>query len=74
MNPAASVPLCASVFVTTTFAFPAVPAGVMHVSEVDETNEIPVAAVPPIVTIAPVPKFAPLIVTDVPPENGPWIG
>ena len=57
--------------VTNTLAGPALPAGVVAVSEVELTTVTAVAAVPPIVTaVAPV-KSVPVMVTDCPPVSGP---
>ena len=38
------------------------------------TTLTPVAAVPPKVTVAPVTKFVPVMVTAVPPVSGPLVG
>ena len=54
--------------VTITSAVPPEPAPVVAVIEVVETTWTPVAATPPIVTVAPAAKFAPVIVTFVPPR------
>jgi hypothetical protein len=60
---------------TTTFTAPTDPAGVIAVSEPLLLTETLVAAVPPKVTlVAPVTKFAPVIVTVCPPANGPDAG
>ncbi len=57
--------------VTNTLAVPALPAGVVAVSEVELTTVTAVAAVPPMVTaVAPV-KPVPVMVTDCPPASGP---
>ena len=57
--------------VTNTLAVPALPAGVVAVSEVELTKVTTVAAVPPIVTeVSPV-KSVPVMVTDCPPVSGP---
>ena len=59
--------------VTTTLALPALPAGVVQVMEVSLTTLTFVAATPPKVTpVAPV-KFAPVIVTLVPPAAAPLV-
>lgn len=50
---------------------PAVPAGVVHVIEVDETTTTLVHDEPPIVTVAPDAKPVPEIVIDVPPLTVP---
>jgi len=61
--------------VTATFTVPAAWAGVVAVSVVLLLTETRVAAVPPMVTlVAPVTKFAPVIVTVCPPDNGPAAG
>jgi hypothetical protein len=58
----------------TTFAVPAVPAGVVAVTDVSLTTVTLVACVPPMVTmVAPV-KPLPVIVTEVPPAIGPVAG
>ena len=60
--------------VTTTLAVPAVPDGVVAVTDVSLTKTILVAAAPPIVTpVTPV-KPVPVIVTLVPPKVGPVAG
>ena len=74
MNAFAKLPLCAPVFVTVTVAAPAVPAGVVAVMDVLLTNVTFVAAMEPNVTVAPVAKLAPVIVTAVPPEVDPLFG
>ena len=57
--------------VTNTLAVPALPAGVVAVSEVELTMVTAVAAMPPIVTaVAPV-KSVPVMATDCPPASGP---
>ena len=58
---------------TTSFA-PAVPDGVVTVTEVDELTVTLVADVPPIVTAVDPEKFVPVIVTEVPPETNPVEG
>jgi hypothetical protein len=60
--------------VTVTVTAPALPAGVVAVMVVLFTTTTLVAAVPPNVTVAPVAKFAPVIVTAVPPAAGPLFG
>ena len=65
------MPLVASVLVTTTLTAPAACAGVVAVIEVALTTMMLVAAVPPKVTVAPVAKFVPVIVTFWPPARGP---
>ena len=59
--------------VTVTVTAPAACAGVVAVIEVLLTTTF-VAAVPPNVTVAPVAKFVPVIVTPVPPATGPLFG
>lgn len=71
MKPPLSVADCVSVLVTTIFCAPAVPAGVVHVIDVDETTTTLVQDAPPTLTVAPVKKFVPVIVTDVPPISDP---
>ena len=58
-------------FVTTALTTPGAPAGVTAVIEVAFTNTTLVAADPPIVTVAPVMKPVPVIVTGVPPSVEP---
>jgi uncharacterized protein (UPF0333 family) len=60
--------------VTTTVAAPALPAGVVAVIVVAFTTTTFIAAVPPNVTVAPVTKFVPVIVTEVPPAVDPEFG
>jgi hypothetical protein len=60
--------------VTVTAAAPALPAGVVAVIVVPFTTTTFVAAIPPNVTVAPVAKFVPVIVTAVPPATGPLFG
>ena len=59
---------------TTTLTAPDEWAGVEAVIEELLTTFTPVAAVPPKVTLAPLRKFVPVIVTDVPPEVVPEFG
>ncbi len=70
------VAVCPSLFVTTTFAAPAVPAGVVAVIDVADTTVAPVAATPPTVTPNDPPevKFVPVIVIAVPPAAEPVDG
>ncbi len=74
MKPLLSVPL--RLFeVTVTFTAPAAaPAGVLAVIVVLFTTTTFVAAVLPKVTVAGLAKFAPVIVTGVPPDCGPEFG
>jgi hypothetical protein len=67
------LPLC-PLTVTVTVAAPAIPGGVAAVMDVLLTTTTLVAAVPPNVTAAPAAKFAPVIVTVVPPAVDPLFG
>ena len=69
--PLDSVPLCVSLLVTTTFPAPAAWAAVVAVIDVLFTTVTLVAAVPPIVTLAPARNPVPAIVTGVPPAVVP---
>ena len=60
--------------VTTTLTAPAACAGVVAVIDVLLTTVTPVAAVPPRLTVAPVRKPVPVIVTGVPPAVVPMLG
>jgi len=60
--------------VTVTAAAPTVPAGVVAVMVVLFTTTTFVAAAAPNVTVAPVTKFVPVIVTAVPPPVDPLFG
>ena len=60
--------------VTVTVAAPALPAGVVAVIVVLFATTTLVAGVPPNVTVAPEAKFAPVMVTAVPPDVGPLFG
>ncbi len=60
--------------VTTTSTAPAAWAGVVTSIWVALTKVTPVAAVPPKVTVAPLTKSVPVMVTDVPPMSGPLVG
>jgi len=73
VNPFARLPLCPFT-VTVTVTAPALPAGVVAVIEVLLTTTTLLAAVPPNVTVAPLAKFVPVIVTAVPPATGPLFG
>jgi len=73
VNPLARLPLCPFT-VTTTVAAPTLPAGVVAVIVVLFITTTFVAAALPNVTVAPAAKFAPPIVTDVPPATGPLFG
>jgi hypothetical protein len=57
-----------------TFTAPAACEGVVAVIVVLLLTTTLLAAVPPRLTLAPLTKFAPLIVTDVPPAGGPLFG
>lgn len=61
-------------FVTITLTAPAAWAGVVASIEVELETITDVAAVPPKVTVAPVWKFAPVMVTTVPPNVVPELG
>jgi hypothetical protein len=73
VNPFVKLPLC-PLTVTVTVTAPALPAGVVAVIVVLFTKLTFVAAVPPNVTVAPVAKFVPVMVTAVPPATGPLFG
>ena len=73
MYPLARLPLC-PLTVTVTVTAPPLPAGVMAVIVVLLTTFTLVAAALPKVTVAPATKFAPLIVTSVPPAVDPLLG
>ena len=64
----------ASEFVITTLFAPAVPLGVVAVSEVALPKTTLVAALPPIVTVAPLTKPVPVMAILVPPAKGPLDG
>ena len=68
------LPLCPPGFVTVTVTAPALPAGVVAVIVVLFTTTTFVADALPNFTVAPVAKFVPVIVTDVPPATGPLFG
>ena len=74
MNPPAKAPLCPPGLLTVTSTAPALPAGVVAVICVPLTTTTLVAAALPNVTVAPVTKFAPVIVTAVPPAVVPLFG
>ena len=69
----ARLPLCPFT-VTVTVTEPALPAGVVAVIDVLFTTTTLLAAALPKVTVAPVAKFVPVIVTAVPPPTGPLFG
>ncbi len=60
--------------VTVTSAAPALPAGVMATSFEGPTTVRPVTGVPPMVTVSPAAKPAPVRVTTVPPSGVPRAG
>ena len=74
VNKFVPVPDCESELVTTMFAVPAEPAGVVQVKDVADTTVIDEHADPPIVTVTPAAKPVPLTVIDVPPPIGPDVG
>src|ERR1700758_2788914 len=74
MNPLAKLTLWPSALVTVTVAAPAPLAGVVAVIVELFTTATLAAAVPPNVTVAPLAKFVPVIVTDVPPPVEPLFG
>ena len=69
----AKLPLC-PLTVTVTVTAPALPAGVVAVIWVALTTATLVAAAAPNVTVAPVAKFVPVIVTAIPPAVEPLFG
>jgi hypothetical protein len=73
VNPLARLPLW-PFKVTVTVTAPAVPAGVVAVIDVLLTTTTLAAAVLPNVTVAPVAKLVPVMVTEVPPVVGPVFG
>src|SRR2546426_334346 len=74
MKPLVRVPDCKLGSMTATFLAPAVPAGVFAVNVVGLTKPTPVAALPPMVTVAPLTKLLPLMVMAVPPLVLPQLG
>ncbi len=64
---------CVSGLVTTTLCIP-VPAGVAAVIVVELVTFTPVAGLVPILTVAPLMKPVPVMVIEVPPDNGPPLG
>jgi hypothetical protein len=74
VNPFVKLPLGTPEFVTVTVTAPALPAGVVAVICVALTTTTFVAAVPPNVTVAPLAKFVPVMVTAVPPAVDPVFG
>lgn len=74
MKSAAPVPEEVSGLVTSTSFAPAVPDGVVAVMVVELTQFTFVAGTPPTETVAPLKKFAPVMVIDVPPAVEPADG
>jgi hypothetical protein len=74
VKPFARLPLSPLLLATVTVTAPAIPAGVVAVIVVLFTTTTFVAAVPPNVAVAPAAKFAPVIVTAVPPAVDPLFG
>jgi len=72
--PLVRLPLCEAGLVTVTLTAPALPAGVVAVMVVLFTTTTLAATALPKVTVAPVAKFVPVIVTAVPPATGPLFG
>src|SRR5262249_41081923 len=68
------LPPCPPGLVTDTVTAPAAPAGVVAVICVPLTTTTFVAAAPANVTVAPLTKFVPVMVTAVPPAAGPLLG
>jgi hypothetical protein len=73
VNPLARLPLT-PLTVTVTVTAPALPAGAVAVIEVLLTATTLVAAAVPNVTVAPVAKLVPVMVTAVPPPVDPVFG
>jgi hypothetical protein len=73
VNPLDRLPLL-PLTVTVTVTAPAVPAGVTAVMDVLLATTTLVAAAVPNVTVAPVAKFVPVMVTAVPPDVEPLLG
>jgi hypothetical protein len=73
VNPFATLPLWPFT-VTITVTAPVLPLGVVAVMVVLFTTTTLVAAILPNVTVAPTAKFAPVIVTAVPPDVDPLFG
>lgn len=74
VNPFARLPVCEAGLVTVTVTGPPLPAGVVAVMDVLLTTATLVAAAVPNVTVAPVTKLVPVIVTAVPPAVEPLFG
>ena len=74
MKPLASVALWPSLLVTVTLTAPAACAGVAAVMVVLLVTTTFGAALPPMLTVAPLAKFVPVMVTDVPPAVVPVFG
>jgi hypothetical protein len=73
VNPLARLPLT-PLTATVTVTAPALPAGAVAVIEVLLTTTTLVAAAAPNVTVAPVAKLVPVMVTAVPPPVDPVFG
>jgi hypothetical protein len=74
VNEPAAVKAWLSGFFTRTSTTPSACAPVVAVMDEELTTLTPVAATPPIATVAPDRKFAPVIVTGVPPAPDPEAG
>jgi hypothetical protein len=75
VKPAACEPFCLSGLVTTTFTGPPACDGVVATIVVlVATTTVVAAGIPPKLTVAPGTKFAPVIVTVVPPFTAPELG
>jgi len=74
VKPLVSVAACVSGLVTTTFTAPAACAGVVAVIVVLLTTVMPVAGLPPKLTVAPETRLVPEIVIAVPPVVRPVFG
>ena len=61
-------------FVTATVAGPTVPVGVVHVMVLTFTTATPVAATPPMLTVAAPAKLAPVMVTKLVTSAPPLLG
>jgi hypothetical protein len=71
---AALVELVPPELLTVTSTVPKVPAGATAVSWLDDTTVTEVAATPPNATVEAAVKFEPVMVTKVPPVEGPLAG
>src|ERR1041384_6131239 len=74
MKPLVRVPDCTLGLMTATFFAPAGPAGGVAVNAGGLKKPTPVAALPPMVTVAPLTKLLPLMVMAVPPLVLPQLG